>query len=333
MNAAAMVAKWAPILRVADWRITTVEDPELKAPLAGFCERLANYKEAIITVGTWLDARTLEETVVHELLHLHMAPFETKNDSPERVWEEQAVESITRGIIDLSRNGAPVAAVQRYARKRLASKRAIVAQRGTMDAKRYGEIMMELGSMDLDAKAKALVAELAGMTMGADETEPADAPEEKIPPPGEDEAPPLAAKAVAKMQRNVILAEKTEKLLARQYGRALINEARERLGGECTPVFERRLLAATPDIAEALLEGATSRGPARKSIEVTEGEARNGSSAVPLRSGEKEATISDLQKMTRLRLVAQLGPEVAQAALDASSGVARRTIGRPRKGS
>lgn len=203
-----------------------------------------------------------------------------------------------------------------------------------MDPKRYGEIMMELGSMELDAKAKALVAELASMTVGGDgpTSEPEPPMLEELKPSDAPMAGGMPGEKPDPMARASRLIKATEDLAARQYRRALVTEARSQLGTDCTPDFERKLLAATPEVAEAMLEGAMARGPARQTTPAREGQATSGGNVVPLRRGEDETKLSPLQKQTRQRLADQLGTDGASAALQASNNRPTRTVGRKRGG-
>src|SRR4051812_3622179 len=97
------VKKWAAPLRLADWDISieVCRFHEMGLPDAlGTCETNIESRSALIQI---LDIRDWEEqafgtdperTVVHELVHLHFAPFRTKPDSTEEVYEEQAVHAI-----------------------------------------------------------------------------------------------------------------------------------------------------------------------------------------------------------------------------------------------
>jgi len=327
------VKKWAAILRVADWKIAAIFDDSLEPPDAGYVRRLSAYKEASIYVGTWLDETLLEDTIVHELVHLHLAPFETEDGTAERFYEEQAVESMTRAFTDLARGGAPARVIIGAAKKLIRTAR----KETVMDAK---QVIEALRAADGDAALKILeeyVAEqLAGADGGDGEGAPMAAVEDLTKKPA-GELPMAGAMdskiASKKMARVSMLEDKSEELAAKQYKRLLIKEAREQLGTECTTFFEKKLLeAASPEIAEAILDGATSRGPERKSAVGAERQSeRRGANVIPLRQGEDEAKIPAHEKQRRMRLVRQLGPDKVAAMFAGATPKATRIVGRRAK--
>ena len=109
--------KWQKLLRLQDWRITSKfttqeflkELTELDSAV-GACESFVETKEAKIHIlgpEHWseeYDAREqdVENTVVHELLHCHFAPFEAE-DKATQLQHEQAIEAITEVIMQLDR--------------------------------------------------------------------------------------------------------------------------------------------------------------------------------------------------------------------------------------
>lgn len=52
----------------------------------------------------------LEETLVHELLHLHFAPFMSEHDTLERTLQEQAIDAIAKALVSRYGGGESVVA-------------------------------------------------------------------------------------------------------------------------------------------------------------------------------------------------------------------------------
>lgn len=44
-----------------------------------------------------------EQSLVHELLHLHFAPFRADDGTPEDVAQEQAIDAIAKALVELKR--------------------------------------------------------------------------------------------------------------------------------------------------------------------------------------------------------------------------------------
>lgn len=124
---------WQPVLRLADWHIDAVVDPQI-APNLGLCVADHVYKRAYIRIApSDTPGQDLEASLVHELVHPHFAAFETQKGSAERNEEERAVESLMRGLLDLKRGGASANAVQRLATRALdarARTRSLAKRRG-----------------------------------------------------------------------------------------------------------------------------------------------------------------------------------------------------------
>lgn len=113
---------WQDILSLRDWQIEVrisrqwnMDDHLTLAQCTPFLGR----KDAIIKV---LDPRDLDGlrdrflnseerdydvSIVHELLHLHFAPFQTEDGSHLDLAEEQAVNAISRGLVRLYRRPQP----------------------------------------------------------------------------------------------------------------------------------------------------------------------------------------------------------------------------------
>lgn len=117
-------AYWQDILALRDWAIGIrvcrhweMEDHTAVAQ----CEVYLDRKDAIISVLHPTDLLGLtnrflngEEadydiSLVHELLHLHFAPFDT-DDAQHEVAYEQAINAISRGIVRLYRTPPPMPA-------------------------------------------------------------------------------------------------------------------------------------------------------------------------------------------------------------------------------
>lgn len=106
--------EWQKILRLQDWEIKIYvwrsRDMDLEGAV-GEVEYNLDLKLASIHILDPVDYpsnlmvnQDMEATLVHELLHLHMAPFgNSEQGTLEKSMLEQAIESITRGLIDLHR--------------------------------------------------------------------------------------------------------------------------------------------------------------------------------------------------------------------------------------
>ncbi|SRR5229473_2248000 len=103
--------EWQKLLRLQDWKITAkfVNSDEIAEDRVGECNHLAEAREADINillpssdeVVTERD-QDVENTLVHELLHCHFAPFRDE-DRAVVVQHEQAIEAITEALLVLKR--------------------------------------------------------------------------------------------------------------------------------------------------------------------------------------------------------------------------------------
>jgi len=108
----ALCQEWQAILRLQDWdvRCKIVRKRELEGERAGECRWQLDTKQALIRILDPIDWPTdcewpqdIEQTLVHELLHLHMAPFQPEHGTLEHVTMEQAIKSIATGLVRLRR--------------------------------------------------------------------------------------------------------------------------------------------------------------------------------------------------------------------------------------
>lgn len=221
---AALVAHYQRELRLLDWRIDVAYEPNLVdskgRTVWGLCLPVADSKTARIIIrdpATPPDGVTPEqavrevvETVVHELCHLHFAPF--ANRTPEAiVAEEQAVWALAEALV--AARGTP--AEQVYARVIVARAEEIHARLAAPNAERS----MAASGMSLDELVKAakalgfdgsssveeVMAKMKGEAPAEDATDaPADAPADGAPPmaaaaPKPDEPKPAEMQAAARL--------------------------------------------------------------------------------------------------------------------------------------
>lgn len=108
--------KWQKRLRLQDWIVHVVVKRiyDMAPDTAGRCEWEIRNKQALIKI---LDERDYdptimlpfdqEKTLVHELIHLHMSPFDRKKEEDENeldiIAKEQAVECIAWGLVTVAR--------------------------------------------------------------------------------------------------------------------------------------------------------------------------------------------------------------------------------------
>ena len=107
-------AEWQRILRLQDWDvIVTVERASNMrvSEVNGECEWTLQTKQARIRILDPIDypdnikwPQDMEQTLVHELLHLHFAPFDRfDRESLEHVTMEQAIDLIAGALVNLKR--------------------------------------------------------------------------------------------------------------------------------------------------------------------------------------------------------------------------------------
>jgi hypothetical protein len=102
-----LVATWQARLRLQDWEIEAVyvgpDDP-------GFANHFGDVHPDLMRKFAHMrvldpnkgEHVQIENTITHELLHLHLFPFTCQFDpgSPEALAEEQAIHAITRALIE-----------------------------------------------------------------------------------------------------------------------------------------------------------------------------------------------------------------------------------------
>ncbi len=107
------VEHWQGVLGLLDWCVT-VRMAHLKDMpdngTAGCISTITSKKHALIQIvpeEEWADetssnwpSYTVEQVLVHELLHLHFDVFETKPGTLERLGEEQAVHKLTLALTE-----------------------------------------------------------------------------------------------------------------------------------------------------------------------------------------------------------------------------------------
>lgn len=113
--------EWQRRLRLQDWtvlirRVRAAEYGEGKC-VAGQVEWGLAKRAAVIKITEPEDyalqcnkdfetVQDMEITVVHELLHLHTAPFTLQQEPYESTAEEQAIDAIARALVSLKRGAA-----------------------------------------------------------------------------------------------------------------------------------------------------------------------------------------------------------------------------------
>jgi len=151
---AQLVATWQRDLRLLDWRLQVEYVRDLTgpngAPVYGLCYRFVDAKRARIEIrdpATPVTSRdpSVEETLIHELLHLHFAPL-ASDGAAAIAAEEQAVWAITEAMV-----------------ARGAGREAqMIARAMAAHAKTFAPVRRMGGSMDPKLIAAALEALIAG---------------------------------------------------------------------------------------------------------------------------------------------------------------------------
>lgn len=110
------LAYWQKVLRLSDWVISakiTRERDFSRGGRAGEIEWVIHNKTAAVRMLDSVDYpegliedQDMEQTLVHELLHLHLAPIRYNygnNEDVYEIFEEQAIDSIATALVRVSR--------------------------------------------------------------------------------------------------------------------------------------------------------------------------------------------------------------------------------------
>lgn len=112
-----LLAEWKRILRLEDWdikaKICRGNGLNMPEGTQGRCEWTEKRKEAFIKLmdptdwdSTCMYPQDMEVTLVHELIHLHCAPFDTfKESTPEDTAMEQMIVRLSQALVGLKRRG------------------------------------------------------------------------------------------------------------------------------------------------------------------------------------------------------------------------------------
>src|SRR5262245_6779419 len=114
----AWLREWQQTLRLQDWQVKIDLRREKAMEYEG-CHGLNGYttslKQSRIQIRHPTDdhpvadyPQDVEATIVHELLHLHFAPFYVKKGLA-NTFQEQAIEVIARSLVELKRKGFAMA--------------------------------------------------------------------------------------------------------------------------------------------------------------------------------------------------------------------------------
>lgn len=109
------LAKWKVILRLQDWEIdASLYHRDHIEGADGKCDHEYSRKQAAVYIATrrgrpdTVKPHDPELTLVHELIHLHFAPFQAKDmQSLAGKAQEQAIECLTTSLIALDRGTSP----------------------------------------------------------------------------------------------------------------------------------------------------------------------------------------------------------------------------------
>ena len=110
----ALLAEWQRRLRLRDWdvRIKCVRGYDISLPgTDGTCTWQLETKRAIVEILDPMDYppsrfgydQDVERTLVHELLHLHFAPFAATDDRLADAAQEQAIDLIAAALVSAKR--------------------------------------------------------------------------------------------------------------------------------------------------------------------------------------------------------------------------------------
>lgn len=105
--------EWQKILRLQDWDVGVklVRARDMGEGNLGEVKTNSEHKRAEISLLDPVDhdpvrqiSYDMEETLVHELLHLHFDPFLAKDETSEATAQEQAINAMATALVTLKRN-------------------------------------------------------------------------------------------------------------------------------------------------------------------------------------------------------------------------------------
>ena|SRR3990167_3747235 len=108
-------AEWQKRLRLQDWVVKAIiaRNKDLLEKTQGTCSWVIQKKMATILILDPIDypedtihPQDMEQTLVHELLHLHFAPFDDETGTPKEIAIEQATDCIAYALVNLHRDKA-----------------------------------------------------------------------------------------------------------------------------------------------------------------------------------------------------------------------------------
>lgn len=106
--------EWQEILSLRDWDVKPRIARYYDESNLGSCTWKLQKKMAVIRVQEYDDydpsnkwERDQETTLVHELLHLHFAPFDAETDTPQGIAQEQAIHALSVALVSLKRRAEP----------------------------------------------------------------------------------------------------------------------------------------------------------------------------------------------------------------------------------
>lgn len=320
----ALKAQWQRDLRLLDWRLQVEYVRNLRAangqPVYGLCSRHVDAKRALIQIRDpetpfGSDDPSVEETLIHELVHLHFAPL-AGGTPAEIAAEEQAVWAISEAI---AQRGAGREA-QMIARAMAARAQSVSAER------RRGRIGMDFGlflaalraaltAEDPKTAIEALIAEVEKAAGGGEPPPPA---QEPLPEDSQKQPmqrpPPVAARAAASLPAvssrsaqpsNLVSREEFERFRVDSYldrSGAHLNDAQRSFAAGLSYDQARKYVATVPAPAGA---GAGAGAPAERRASPTVG----GRGTAP---GERAMSANDPTSDLVDRRMG-LGPQAAQA--------------------
>jgi hypothetical protein len=205
-----LLGYWQKALRLLDWRVTAEYVRDLRGAtgdyLYGLCKPLVDNKTAWIGVydpetppGGREPQVTPEEALVHELCHLHFAPFGTCGPAEEAA-EEQAVWAFAEALVANKGTGREATlsrAMVAHARQSLSA--GVTARRTMkMDPLIIAALEAALEAEDPKAAIQALLEKIKAAGAAGDSGPPAEQAAAAAGPPGDEEKdkpPPMARAA------------------------------------------------------------------------------------------------------------------------------------------